>query len=110
MVCASTGTADAFEKSGTDDSDVIGAVYDAGVADGDWCRVVVGGRAQVLLKDTTASTLGYWVKTSDTAGRADATTSVPPGHVAGHWQEIGHALETVSGGTDVLAWVMLHFN
>lgn len=93
--------------------DCIGAIYDDGVADGSEVWVVCGGFADVLLKDSTASTRHYWVKVSDVAGRADATNANPPGGLIGqlfeHFGEIGHAVQTVSSGTDVLARVMLHF-
>jgi len=69
----------------------------------------------VLLQDGTASTRGYWVRTSTTtAGRADATNVAPPGGTVSaleeHLKEIGHCLETKGSGTDVLAKCILHFN
>lgn len=91
-------------------ADCIGVVYENGIADGEECWIAVGGRAQVLLKDSTAATAGYWVKVSDTTGRADATVSGPPGGDVSHWREIGHCDEDVSAGTNKLAYVHLHFN
>ena len=69
----------------------------------------------MLLQDGTASTRGYWVRTSTTtAGRADATNVAPPGGTVSaleeHLKEIGHCLETKGSGTDVLAKCILHFN
>jgi hypothetical protein len=94
--------------------DCIGAVYEDGVADGEQCWVVISGVAEVLLKDTTAATTGNWVKASDVNGRADATLELPSGGTIGqlqeHFQEIGHCIETVASGTDVLAKIVMHFN
>ena len=60
-----------------------------------------------------AGEVGYWVKAADDDGRAEVTTS-PSGVGAmtanEHFREIGHCLETVADGTDVLAKVVLHFN
>jgi len=96
--------------------DVIGAVYESGVADGDYVWVTYSGPAQVLLKDSTASTREYWSQISSTDnGRADCTDAAPAGgtitELRGHLErEIGHCMESVSSGTDVLCWIHLHFN
>jgi hypothetical protein len=110
LVKADTATDNAFILTGANEVECIGVVYEAGVADGSECWIVVAGIAEVLLKDTTASTRGNWVETSDTAGRADATNAAPPGIDPSHFQEIGHAIESKSGGTDVLAKIVMHFN
>lgn len=86
----------------------IGVVYGAGVADGAECWVVIYGIAEVLLKDSTTATRGYWVQSADVAGRVDATFAAP--NPATHWREIGHALESQGAGTDVLAKITMHFN
>ena len=96
--------------------DPIGVVYDAGIADGELCRIVVGGKAYVLIQDSTTATIGNWAKTSETqAGRADMTATPPVGgtlqQLADHFQEIGHCIETVNpGGTDKLALAVIHCN
>ena len=94
--------------------DCVGIVYEDGVADGEQCLIVVTGVAEVLLKDTTASVTGNWVKASDVNGRADATLPLPSGgtiaQLQEHFQEIGHCIETKTAGTDVLAKIVLHFN
>ena len=94
--------------------DCVGIVYEDGIADGEECLIVVAGVAEVLLKDTTASTMGNWVKASDTDGRADATLALPSGGTIGqlqeHFQEIGHCIESKVAGTDVMAKIVLHFN
>lgn len=110
LVCPSAGTDSAFDTCGTSDTEPIGVVYESGIADGSLCWIVVLGIAEVLLKDTTGSTRANWVMTSDTGGRADATAASPPGADPSHFQEVGHALETKSSGTDVLCKVKVHFN
>jgi hypothetical protein len=115
IVDASSTTADAFGVVGADDPDPIGIIYDEGVPDGQLCRIVDHGPAQVLLQNSTAATLGFWVKVSDTIpGRADATNASPPGGTVNaiddHFTEVGHCLESVTAGTDKLCWVMHHQN
>ena len=109
LVRADTGVDNAFILTGADDDECLGAVYEAGVADGSQAWVVVAGIAEVLLKDTTEAIRGNWVETSDTAGRADATQASPAAAPA-HFQEIGHSIENKSSGTNVLAKIVMHFN
>jgi len=107
-------TDSAVDICDADGQEMIGAMYEAGIADGDDVWVVTAGRAQVLLKDATAGTRGYWVKTSDVAGRVDATNAAPPGggvvQIDTHMQECGHCMQTIGAGTDVLCWIQMHFN
>ena len=115
VAAPSTSVEDAFDAVAADTPNPIGIVYEDGIADGESCWVVIYGKAQVLLEDTTASTVGYWVKVSDTqAGRADATNLMPPGgliaQIDDHLSEVGHCLESVTAGTDKLAWCIIHFN
>jgi hypothetical protein len=110
IVKNSATTDNAFDVANTDAIDPTGVVYEGGVADGNECWVVVNGIAQVLLEDSTAATRDNWVRTSSTtAGRADATGSSPPSQIV-HFQEVGHADESQSAGTDVLCRVSVHFN
>jgi len=60
------------------------------------------------LKDTLASTRGYWCGVSDTAGRMYQAASVPS--TTEHNREIGHSIESVVAGTNVLATIQMHFN
>jgi hypothetical protein len=110
LVEADTAVDMAFAVAAVDALDVIGVVYEDGVADGDEAWVVIYGIAEVLLKDSTASTRHYWVQSSDVAGRADATNAAPPGAVLAHFQEIGHCLESKIAGTNVLCKIAMHFN
>lgn len=112
-VLSASTTADGTCIIQTDEFDAIGVMYDDGVPSGEECSVVVSGIAEVLLKDTTAATRGYWAKSSATNGRAEVTTS-PAGIIdlltSEHFREIGHCIESKGAGTDVLAKVVLHFN
>jgi hypothetical protein len=115
IVTAGNVTARSCRVNPADIPAAIGIMYDDGVPDGDEVFVVIQGIAQVLLQDSTASTVGYWAKVSDTqAGRADITNQFPQGGtisaIEDHLSEIGHCLETQVAGTDVLARVVLHFN
>lgn len=112
LVAASTGTENAVELCGADDTDVIGVMYDTGREVDELMWVVIAGIAQVLLKDDTSSTRGYWVGASDDASYAYATESSPPAQPE-HFQEIGHCVHTVTAtgaGTHVLCNIMMHFN
>lgn len=86
----------------------IGIILEDGVADGSQVKVVVSGKAYVLLEDGLVSTHGYWCEVSSTqAGRMSQLANPNP---ATHWAELGHSLESKTAGTDVLSLVVLHFN
>lgn len=110
IVEESMTTDGAFAVADANSDEPIGIVYQDGIADGALCLIIVTGTAEVLLKDTTAATRHNWVKTSNVTGRADATTTTPPGASPDHWQEIGHAAQDAGAGTDVLCLCTLHFN
>ena len=114
IVKADVNADDSFDIAAAGEAQPIAIVYDDGIVDGGGCWVIIYGIADVLLKDTTASVHGNWVYTSDAPGRADATLLVPPGggipELDIHMGEVGHALESIVGGNDVLARVCLHFN
>lgn len=108
LVQSSFTVNNAVETTPPDFSMPIGVIYEDGIANGAPVKVVTYGRAEVLLKDGVASTRGYWCGVSDQAGRMYQAVTVPA--ATEHFREIGHSLETVAGGTDVLATVTLHFN
>lgn len=115
MVVTPGGANFGFVATGVSAYSAIGCVYNEGIPDGDTCLVVISGICDVLLEDATASTAGYWVKTSDIAGgRADATLASPPGggipELTEHSRELGHCLESVSAGVDKIARITLHLN
>jgi hypothetical protein len=109
LVVSSTNFDSAVEAAPAGSDMPIGVIYESGVANSLPVKVVVGGRAQVLLVDAAASTRGYWCGVSTaTAGRMAQSATVPA--TTDHFREIGHSMETKTGGTNVLAWVNLHFN
>jgi trimeric autotransporter adhesin len=100
-------TADlSFVASAADSEYPIG-VLAADCANNTQGWVVVSGIAEVLIKDGTSAAAGNWCGSSDVAGRAYMTTSGAPG--SNHDKEIGHCLQTVTSGTNVLAKAVLHF-
>lgn len=107
IVVSSTTYDNAVETAPTNSDMPIGILYENDVPDGSLVKVVVGGRAQVLMLDTIGSNSGYWCGASPTAGRMYQTEGTP---TSDHWKEIGHSMETAAGGINVLAWVNLHFN
>ena len=111
VIAASSTTDNAFALQ-SNEYDAFGVVYEAGIADGQECWVVVFGIAEVLLKDTTASTRGYIALCADTDGRfiATAPSGSPPMATDTHFKEIGHVIESKGAGTDVLCKCVIHFN
>ena len=117
LVQTNTALDDSFVLSSIDETETFGVVLDAGVSDGSEAWIVVGGIADVAMKDNTAATRGNWVKASDEAGYADSTNATPPGggvpELDEHMGEVGNCIENVSaggGGTHILARCILHFN
>lgn len=99
----------AFEINPINGDMPIGVVYDNGIVDGSECWVVVAGIAEVLLVNTVASTRSYVAYSSGSvAGRIDTAATVPAATT--HFREIGHTMESKTGGTDVLIKCLLHFN
>ena len=93
--------------------DTIGVVQEGGVAEGSEMWVwMIGSVCQVLLKDTVASVRGDILIAADTDGRAGDVANPGSGLPATdtHFKECGHFIESKTGGTDVLALAMLHFN
>ena len=108
VVIASPSVDSAVAIAPANAENAIGVVYDNGITNGQPMKVVTYGRAQVLLKNSQASNRGYWCGVSDTAGRMYKNSSVPS--TTEHNREIGHSLETKASGTNVLAFIQIHFN
>lgn len=108
IVIASTTVNNAVDTAPANTEMAIGSIYESGVANGSSIKVVVYGKAQVLLKNTASATRGYWCGVSDTNGRMYQAATAPS--TTEHFREIGHSLQTVTGGTDVLALIQMHFN
>lgn len=109
VVSTSSTTDNAFTTNPIDGDMPFGVVYEAGVADGSACWVVVSGIADVLIVNGQAATRGYIAYSSaTTAGHVDLSATVPA--TSTHNREVGHTLETKSSGTNVLIKCVLHFN
>ncbi len=82
------------------------------VMDYEGLDVSVSGLAQVLWKNSTAATRGNVAISDAVDGRASDIANFGGGLPGAdtHFQEIGHVLETKSGGTNVLVFCNLHFN
>lgn len=112
---ARTGAIDnSFITTYADDGEAIGVVRQSGVADGQLCWILVYGIAEVLLENGTASTAGYWCRTSSIApGRAVMNMAIPPGGGVPELCErccgIGRCIETKAAGTDVYARCVIRF-
>jgi hypothetical protein len=112
IVAASTTTSKAFLLEDTG-FDPFGIVYEAGVADGSEAWIWVNGSiAQVLWKNSTASTMGNVALCDDVDGRAyDVAVPTANPVVAEHFREIGHVLQTQANNlTNSLVLCHLHFN
>jgi hypothetical protein len=101
-----SSTAGSFVKAAANAYDCIGVAY-GDIANNEDGWIVVSGRAQVLI-DSSGSTAGNFLRTGSTSGSAKAEAVPTPGTSDTHFKEIGHCLQTVSGGN--LAWAILHFN
>jgi len=97
----------AFAVAATSSTDPVGVVYQAGVADGAECWVVVSGIANVLLKDSTPCGRSDWAYTSASeAGRIDIATA-PITTTGVVYRQVGQCLETKIAGIGVLCKVSL---
>lgn len=107
IVVASTSVNNAVDIAPANSEMFIGVIYETGISNGDPVKVVVYGKAEVLLKNTVASTRGFWCGVSDVAGRMYQQSTVP---ASDHNREIGHSLESKTSGTNVLSLVQIHTN
>lgn len=109
-VVSASDTTDLAFKLQSNEYDAIGIVLESGIADGQECKIVISGKAQVLLKDSTASARGQVLFSADTDGRAIASDIPTPPNADSHFKEIGHCIESKGTGTNVLCWGVIHFN
>lgn len=105
LVKADTVTDEAFVLCAADDEECIGVIVEGGIQDGSRCRIAVSGVVDVMLKNTTLGVAGNWVKVSNAAGRADASNAAPVG--ADRDKGLGHCIQAVGAGTDVLCRIVL---
>jgi hypothetical protein len=101
----------AFDLTATGANHAIGVVYEAGVADGSECIVVIAGTAECLIEAGDTIARGYWASTGkSTAGRVSLSNVPGGGSVADHFTEIGHCQETLTNTGSTLARCVIHFN
>lgn len=111
LVVASTITDSAFALAGVGADDCLGVVYDAGVADGGLCRVVISGIAEVLIEAGDTIDRRRWLRSpTATAGRGSLGAVAGGGSVAEHFKECGHCLVTKTNTDPTLAKCIVHFN
>lgn len=108
IVVASTTINNAVDIAPVSSNMPIGVIYEDGIANGSPVKVVVYGKAQVLLKDGEVANNGYWCGVSDVAGRMYQLSTAPI--TTEYNQEIGHSLEANNSGTNVLSLIQIHFN
>jgi hypothetical protein len=108
IVTVSMSVDSAVRVAPADSQAPIGVIYESGVPNGSPVKVVVYGKAEVLLKDGVSSNRGYWCGVSDTAGRM--TQAVAPANTDERLRQIGYSLEGKTGGTNVLSLVQLMLN
>lgn len=105
LLAAST-SADDTAILQTNEYDTIGVAYEGGIAAGALMWVVVAGRCQLLVKNSTAITRSTNILAADTDGRCIGVASALT--TDQHLKKIGNFTESKSGGTNVLCWGVLH--
>lgn len=109
IVVASTSVFNGVDVAPIDSEMPIGIIYEDNIGNGANVKVVVSGKAQVLLQNTLAATMGYWAGVSSTTAGRMLQLATPPA-VPQDNREIGHSLQTIAAGTNVLSLVQVHFN
>ena len=103
-----------FDLAEANSNHPVGVVYENNVPNGGYCWIVISGVVEILIKDGTTATAGYWVQTSDVPGRVNITLAAPPGggipEADQHFREVGHCINGATSGTDKLALIFMHFN
>lgn len=101
----------AFKLCEVDAADPIGIVYDAGIADGSACRVVIMGAADVLIEAGSTIAHRSWLRSPNaTAGRGYLDSTPGGTSTTDHFREVGHCLEAKTNTGSTLARCILHFN
>lgn len=106
IVVASLSTYDAVDIAPGSSQMAVGVIYEDGVANGLPVKVVVSGKAEVLLRSGQNSHFGYWCGVSDVAGRMYQLSS-PPGLLINISTGIGQSLDEQSSD---LSLVQLQFS
>ena len=93
--------------------DCFGIIAESGIANESEMWIWVNGSiCQVMYKDGVKATHGEIAICADTDGRADRVVNPGAGvpAIETHFKEIGHIMQTVDAGTNILALTMIHFN
>lgn len=106
IVVASTNAYNAVDIAPASSQMAVGVIYEDSIEDGSPVKVVVSGKAQVLLRSGQNSHFGYWCGVSDVAGRMYQLSS-PPGLLLNISTGIGQSLDEQSSG---LSLVQLQFS
>jgi hypothetical protein len=113
LVAEDATTDDAFHLTPLDAPDIIGAVYEAGVADGALCWVVVNGIAEVYFAGNTVhGQFARMIKTGEPVAAAGVAIAealpTSPFATDKHFMEVGHIIQSITGPG--LARIVMHFN
>lgn len=107
IVVISKTVSNAVDIAPANSNFALGVIYEDGVPNGKPVKVVVYGRAQVLLKDGESSGNGFLCSVSDVPGRM--YTLDTESEEIGLNKKIGHSLEVKFGANNVLSLVQLQF-
>jgi hypothetical protein len=110
---SATAINNAFVLASINEPDIIGVVYEAGVADASEAWVWITGDVEIYC--AAAVSLSYFIRNTAT-GDADTTSGYATAEAAPttpfstdkHFQEVGHALESTGGAG--LCLTRLHWN
>lgn len=112
LIHPSAGTDRAFDYTALDEPDIMGIVYEGGIADGSECWVWVSGVVEVyFFGSTTRDHFARMGETGDGGAAGQAISeAVPTAPFATnkHFQEVGHVVESI--GASGLALTVIHFN
>lgn len=108
IVIASISVSNGVDISPANCINSIGVIYESGVSNGSLIKVIVYGKAQVLLKKGESTNKGYWCGVSDEDGRMFSL--VPQSVGKQNAKKIGYSLETKRKGNNVLALVQLNIS
>ena len=106
IVGIKTGTDNAFDLTAVDATYNLGVVYEGGVADAAECWVVVGGIAQVLMKNAAVRGQMCRIPLNTDADEAAGYAMAAEQPVTASVYKIGDVLETAAA--EVLCKVLLH--
>lgn len=108
----SPGTDDAFQLAPDDTPDPIGVIYEAGIADGAECWIVIQGIVEVYFEAATTRGEFARVQVNTDGGTVGVAVSeampTSPFATDKHFQEVAHILESIGGAG--LARCIIHLN